>query len=97
MNHDVQPPDYVAKYVADVQTPQPIKAIKIQNPGSSILLGDRWTNVNTVNSGVGIDPSRSADYHLNGSNYAMADGHVEQIRVIKTFVNTNYLWRLAKE
>jgi prepilin-type processing-associated H-X9-DG protein len=93
----VQPPDYVSKYVADLQTPPPLKIIKVQLPGSSIMMGDRWTNVNSVNSGVGIDPACSADYHLNGSNYALADGHVEQILLVKTLADSNYLWRFSKE
>ena len=61
-------------------TTKALSVYMIEEPSSTILLGDRWMAANTVNFSVGIDRGRTGNFHMGeNSNYFFADGHVEAL------------------
>ncbi len=94
LNHDVQPPDFVTRFVNNLPAPVPIKITKIKFSSEKILIGDRWVNTNVTSSANGIDAIRAADWHKKGSNYVMADGHAEKMALVETRKNADRRWML---
>lgn len=95
LTFEVQP-----NYAADLPNPKPpLKYGAIENPGMTILYGERWIATNTVANSVGFDASigRSDNWHeQKQSGWGFADGHAELMPVGKTRSNNNYLWRFTK-